>query len=51
MASPALKVIGDSRSQNTSDTTSRKVCGNDGADRPVHDEGDGAIASHQKSVF
>ena len=50
-AAPGLKIIGTSCSQNTSDTSSRKQCENDGADKPVHDEGDDAIASQQKSMF
>ena len=43
-AAPSLKTIGASRSHNTSDTSSRKECEKDGADTPVHDEGDDAIA-------
>ena len=31
--------------------SSRKECKNDGAGKPVHDEGDDAIASHQESMF
>ena len=51
MAAPALNMIGASRSQNISDISSRKECEKDGAGKPVHDEGDNAIASHQKSMF
>ena len=48
VASHALKTIGASRSQNISDTSYRKLYEKDGADKPVHDEGDDDIASHQK---
>ena len=51
VVSTALKMIGALRSHNTYDTPSRKVCKKDGADKPLHDEGDYAIASHQKSMF
>ena len=51
VASPALKIIGNSCSHNTSYTSSRKECEKDSADKPVHDEGDGAVVSHQKSMF
>ena len=51
VASPALRTIGTALSQNTSNTYSRKVCEKDGTNNPVHDEGDDAIASHQKSMF
>ena len=50
VSDPALKIIGASRSHNTSDTSPRKECEKD-ADKPVHDEGYDAIASHQKSMF
>ena len=43
---PSLKTIGISSSQNTSDTSSRKGYEKDGADTPVHNEGDDSIASH-----
>ena len=48
---PSLKTIGISSSQNTSDTSSRKGYEKDGADTPVHNEGDDSIASHKKSTF
>ena len=48
---PALKTIGASCSHNTSDTFSRKECKKDGANKPVHDEGDDTITSHQKFMF
>ena len=51
VASTALKTIGASRSQNISDTSYRKVCEKDGANKLVHDEGDDYIASHQKYMF
>ena len=47
-ASTRLKTIGASRSRNTSDTSSTKGCENNGADKPVHDEGDDAITSQHK---
>ena len=50
-ADPALNKIGALLSQNTSNTSFIKVCENDGADDPVHDEGYDAIASHQTSIF
>ena len=50
-AAPALNKIGALLSQNTSNTSFIKVCENDGADDPVHDEGYDAIASHQTSIF
>ena len=46
-----LKTIGDSRSQNTSNASSRKYLKKDGTNKLVHDDGDDDIASHQKSVF
>ena len=49
-AAPALNMIGVLRSQSTSNTSSRKECEKDGANNLVHDEGDDAIASHQKSM-
>ena len=51
VASPALKTIGTSRAYNTSDTTSMKECQKDRSDKPVHDEGYDAFASHQKYMF
>ena len=51
MAAPPLKTIGALCSQNTSDTSSRKECENDGAGKPLHDEEDDYIASQQKSIF
>ena len=51
LAYPALKTIDASRPQNTPNTSSRKVCEKDGANKPVHDEGDDAIASHQRYMF
>ena len=45
-AAPVLKTIGASRSQNTPNKFYRKEYKKDGANKPVHDEGDGAIASH-----
>ena len=50
-ADPIIKMIGASYSQNTSDTSSRKECENDGAGKPLHDEEDDYIASQQKSIF
>ena len=50
-AAAALKIIRASRSQNTSDTSFRKECENYSANNPIHDEGDDAIVSHQKSMF
>ena len=50
-AAPALNMIGVLRSQSTSNTSSRKECEKDGANNLFHDEGDDAIASHQKSMF
>ena len=49
-AAHGLKIIGTSRSQNTSYTSSRKECEKDGADKPFHDDGDDAISSQQKSM-
>ena len=46
-----LKSIGASRSQNNLDKYSRKERKKYGADKPVHDEGDDAIASHRKYIF
>ena len=46
-----LKTIGALHSRNTSDTFSRKGCENDGAYKPVHDEGDDAITSQHKDMF
>ena len=46
-----LKRIGAFCSQNTSNTSSKKECEKDGADKIVYDEGDDAIASHQKYMF
>ena len=51
VAAPALKHIGDSRSQITYDKSSRKQCEREGADKPLHDEVDDAISSHQISIF
>ena len=45
------KTIGDSCSHNTSDTSFRNEREKDGAKKPVNDEGDDAITSHQKSMF
>ena len=39
------------RSHNTYNTSSRKECEKDGSDKPLHDERDDAIASHQSSMF
>ena len=50
-AAPTLKAIGNSCSQNTSNTSSRKECEKDGAKNSVHDEGADAIESHHKSMF
>ena len=44
-------MIGASRSQNTSDTSSVKGCKKDGTNKTVHDEMDDAIALHHKSMF
>ena len=51
VAYPTLKTIGALRSKNTSDRSSRKACKKNGSDKPVHDEGDDATASHQKYMF
>ena len=51
IAASGLKTIGASCSHNTSDTFSRKECKKDGANKPVHDEGDDTITSHQKFMF
>ena len=51
MASPTLKMISVSRSQNTSDTSFIKYCEKDGANKPVHDEEDYSIASHHRSMI
>ena len=51
VAAPALKMIGNLRSQNTSDTSFRKECKEGGANKPVRDEGDDSIASHHKYMF
>ena len=48
-ADTRLKTIGSLWSHNISDTSSRKECEKDGADKPVHDELDDSIVSHQKS--
>ena len=40
VASPTLRIIGASRSHNTSNTSSIEVCKKDGANKPVHDEVD-----------
>ena len=48
---PGLKTIGALCSQNTSDTSSRKECKKDSANKTVHDWGDDAISSHQKYMF
>ena len=47
---PILKTIGTLCSQNTYDTSYRKEHEKDGADKPVHDDGDDAISLHQKSM-
>ena len=51
VADPAIQTIGASRSQNISDTPSRKECKKDSADKPVHYKGDDDIASHQRFMF
>ena len=43
--------IGALRSQNTSDTSSRKEYDKFSANNPVHYEGDYDIVSHHKSIF
>ena len=48
---PTLKTIGALRSHNTSNISYRKECEKEVSDKPVSDEGDDAIASHQKSMF
>ena len=47
---PGIETTGALFSQNPSDIPSRKECEKEGMDNPVHDEGDDAIASHQKSI-
>ena len=51
MESPSLKIIGALLSQNTSNTSSRRDFEKNGTNKQVQDEGDDAIASHQKSMF
>ena len=51
VASPTLRIIGTFRSQNTSNASYRKDFEKDSADKPVHDEGDDAIASHHGSMY
>ena len=51
LASPALKRIGASCTHNTSNTYSRKLFEKCSANKPVHDEEDDAITTHQKSMF
>ena len=46
-----IKIIGALCSHNTSGISSIKEHKKDGAGEPVHDAGDDAIASHQKSMF
>ena len=50
-ADSTLKMVGILCSQNNSNTSSIKESEKDGTDKPVHDEGDDHIASHQKSMF
>ena len=50
-AYPKIKIIRSLWSQNTSNISSRKYCKKYGANKPVHDEVDYAIVSHQKSKF
>ena len=50
MESNGLKMIGALRSQNTSNTSSRKDYEKADANMPVYDEGDDAIASQNKSM-
>ena len=51
VASTTLKMIGASLPHNTSDTSYRKECEKGGSDKPVHDEGDDAIASNQRTMI
>ena len=51
VAATVIKKIGDLRSHNTFGKFSRKECENNSADKPVHDEGVYAFASHQESTF
>ena len=51
MADTWLKRIGASCSHSTPDTSSRKEYKKYGSDKLVHDEGDDAISSHQKTML
>ena len=51
VAAPALKNVGALNPHNTSDTSCRKQCKKDGFEKPLHDEGDDSIPSHQKFMF
>ena len=51
VAAPVIKKIGALRSHITFDKLSRKEFEKNSADKPVHDEGVDAFASHQESTF